>query len=1372
MKKLTKIFASLVALVAVSCATDTTQDLGVDLGNNGALTEITLSLEESRTQLGEKAGDVYPLYWSEGDKIAINGVASAPLAASADGQTSATFSFDGTLERPFHIVYPAPADGVVAATTGLYPVTFPATQNYTVGTFESGTAPMYGYAATAAEGEELLPAVEIHHLTGILRLAVKGDKTLTSMTVVAETGAIAGNFDVNCESGALTAHEDASNTITLSFGEGLALGAEATPIYVAIPAGEHGIYTITLFTDEAENNAMVVRFNSDNHPVKAGVVKEFGEVIFIPNATASPVSGELVIENEADLVRLAKMSEVGLLGSVTSVRVAASLDMSNVEDWHGIDRFPAIPFDGGSDKGFEIKGLKAPLFITTEAQIKNVKLTDVNIYSKDRFILGAIACSLISAGTGEPASLTNCEVSGAITMDNEIALNEKYDSAYGVVEMGGLVGLTKGVMVTNCINHANATILDISSSDNHTALCPALAGIVGYASDGLAADGTTVTYTCIDNCENKGAVKYEDCAAFRHRPFVGGIVGISPSANSAGSAFTNCKNYGAIYFNGTAYGQAGQSGTAGIAGVAGGLWTSNISDCENRGTVTASGTAHHLSIGGVVGYTTGTHHKNLHNYGMIEVTKEARIIGVLAGGVGALMYGNADSGSTADCSNNGPIKVLASTMEEPKTGNYYYRIGGFAGFHRQPLSNCANNADGDVLVEGNIVNVASASERVTSISGGVAYKTTAAINKFVNYGDVTVNAHFSILTTDAAKIEGQPLSISGVSSENSYNLIDCHNHGNVTFSGSFTGYRMYLGGISANGIDANFGPASGAVNNGNITVSKDAVIVAELYMGGCAAATERNAVDNITNNGKIVVEGQVGGVGKAGRIGGVFGYATTSHSNLVNNGDIEFTETSSTGGATHIGGVVGRVYGKEAVFDGYTNNGNITKTGATTNTVVYAGVIGSAVSSEVKNMTNNGTLNIGGKFNGTIYAAGCIGHHDGDGYTVMTNIHNYKPVTISGENAHTGSTFVGGVSGYIQGKNTHKQLINHEEGDITIDFTKFDGTIYISGVSPKLQDKSENTENYGDIKVLGNYAKSVYIAGIVAQSNNYIRYYAINAGDIDVDAQIGGALAVGGMCSQGQYGATYLECKNTGDFTVSKNSVVGEAIYLGGMYGTYTDGTTFTFNKCLNSGNLTVAGVAGASDVAPEETNYNKEHSVFIGGLAGQTRNNGTKKYLNITDGFINTGKIEYTGSNLHGQVAIGGIIGDAATDTTAWTGEIVNTGDIIFTGTYKTVGYAGGIFGRTTVPVANAIAHCKVSAQALDGVGHISGSPRSATVIATNCKVGGKGMEYNAEEDDYEEKSITESNFHKYIYGGTTDWNGVVEYDGCTFLAEKPTFE
>ena len=67
MRNFTKIFMAVVALVAVSCTTDTTEDLGVKFDKQN-LTEITLSLEESRTQLGEKAGEVYPLLWSEGDR--------------------------------------------------------------------------------------------------------------------------------------------------------------------------------------------------------------------------------------------------------------------------------------------------------------------------------------------------------------------------------------------------------------------------------------------------------------------------------------------------------------------------------------------------------------------------------------------------------------------------------------------------------------------------------------------------------------------------------------------------------------------------------------------------------------------------------------------------------------------------------------------------------------------------------------------------------------------------------------------------------------------------------------------------------------------------------------------------------------------------------------------------------------------------------------------------------------------------------------------------------------------------------------------------------------------------------------------------------
>ena len=68
MKKILSLLLVSGAILMASCTTDATNDIGVDaVGKN--LTTITLSLEQSRTQLGEKAGELYPLLWSEGDQI-------------------------------------------------------------------------------------------------------------------------------------------------------------------------------------------------------------------------------------------------------------------------------------------------------------------------------------------------------------------------------------------------------------------------------------------------------------------------------------------------------------------------------------------------------------------------------------------------------------------------------------------------------------------------------------------------------------------------------------------------------------------------------------------------------------------------------------------------------------------------------------------------------------------------------------------------------------------------------------------------------------------------------------------------------------------------------------------------------------------------------------------------------------------------------------------------------------------------------------------------------------------------------------------------------------------------------------------------------
>ena len=181
MRKITKLILAVATLGAsFACTTDATEDVGAQL-NGAGITKIALSLEESRTQLGEKADGVYPLYWSEGDKIAVNGAASNEVPAEAVGTPSATFTLNSAT-RPYHIVYPAPAEGVVAVAEGCYPVVFPATQLYKAGNIDGNAAAMYGYAEEGA-------TPVLHHLTGVLRFAVKGEVTLASIAVKSQSGA-------------------------------------------------------------------------------------------------------------------------------------------------------------------------------------------------------------------------------------------------------------------------------------------------------------------------------------------------------------------------------------------------------------------------------------------------------------------------------------------------------------------------------------------------------------------------------------------------------------------------------------------------------------------------------------------------------------------------------------------------------------------------------------------------------------------------------------------------------------------------------------------------------------------------------------------------------------------------------------------------------------------------------------------------------------------------------------------------------------------------------------------------------------------------------------------------------------------------------
>ena len=164
MKTLTKLFVAAAVLFAnFACTTDATNDLAANLSEGGKTT-ITLSLEESRTQLGAEANGIYPVTWSENDIISVNGVESQSITI-AEGGKVATFTFAGVVNYPYSIAYPAAAEGKVV---------FAGKQSHTESTFANGAAAMYGYV----EAED---GMKLNHLTGVLKIAVKGDKTLSLM---------------------------------------------------------------------------------------------------------------------------------------------------------------------------------------------------------------------------------------------------------------------------------------------------------------------------------------------------------------------------------------------------------------------------------------------------------------------------------------------------------------------------------------------------------------------------------------------------------------------------------------------------------------------------------------------------------------------------------------------------------------------------------------------------------------------------------------------------------------------------------------------------------------------------------------------------------------------------------------------------------------------------------------------------------------------------------------------------------------------------------------------------------------------------------------------------------------------------------------
>ena len=1329
MKNLTKLFVAVAVLfTSFACTTDATQDLSVGASNGVGQTEFVLSLEESRTQLGEKAGDLYPLYWSNGDKISVNGAESNEI--SVNGQSSvATFSVSGTLTTPYCIAYPAAPAGEVV---------FADQQVYTGGTIANGASTMYGYSESG-EGATL------KHLTGILKIGVTGNKTLSYAQIsTVDRKPIAGTFALNFANGEVSPTSTSKELIGYSFGEGVALSSEPTYLHVAVPAGVYEELYVTLYDNEGGVMYATIKAG-DSKPLAAGMVREFSNtLVYAPNALV------FVIRDKASLKAFAE--EAATLEK--DALFVADVDMTG-EEWTPIEGYAKSVLGNG----YSIKGLTAPLFGTTSASIKGLHLTDVAIVTNNDPVSAALARTVTATDAVRP-EISHCSVSGTLVVENP-TFSATAATSGSELTYAGLVARSIGAKIDNCVNNVSLTINNLTKPADETVIYGFYAGITAYSIEFTRSDASVV-YSDVTNCTNNGAILLQDKsvpdATTTRTAYIGGIVCRSGDANAG--VFSGNTNNGPITVTSLCYNSGGRAMIGGVLarGRHFSEFTNNVNSAKGKITL---GPVTNVYVGGVIGYSNNVATEflanlwaasNCHNHADITLESD-NYASIHVGGVaGFVQYWD-----FTNCDNTGNISVK-TTAATTKTD---FNVGGWAGQYtgdsadaRQPRPYYLTNS-GTVTVDLHDATMSS----TLRVAGLIAYS-HASVRNSTTYKSAKVTLKGKIHQTVKAAVFNDNTSETQVTiggfggyfaSTGSY---DCTAENDLEVNTTWTGTNasfVQIGGL----VGRTHNKLWTSIHTGNVTVNGDfSTIITNI--GGCAGMTYWNNKDFV-NEGNVTITGSY----ELLRVGGTVGAANHGVESHINKGNVTINATYN--GASYIGGCVGySIYDdmKDKPCINSDNYGKISVTGtqATTSDVAVGGV--------------------------ACYVTTSTGAN--------TNLHNHEGADIYvNMTSSNGKIHIGGVMFKSKALLTNSS----NSGNITIE-GKVGNTLYIGGVltAQNGQNRTDLTNN-GKI-TLGCSAKGSCFVGGICYDGQYNKVWdnCHNHGDIEftkaftntVNVRVGGIL--GKFETADQYNI-FKGCSNSGNISFHGHS--DSYVYLGGLVGhLQSSAIVIIQDGYTNSGNITYTGdVAGADNV-------------MLGGLIG--RANATSKFIRTTStttgegedavttttsttwtgNIVNTGKITLTGLSEGGFLHAGGFFGSIENTNTPFheTAKYYQLGDLEYAGTpgvkegVAGTGRVGGVIASSLAPVSNVECYCTINAPTATYLGMIMGVSRTpGSVVATNCKVGGTVLgEYNEEDETFKTTVIDESNFHNYIFssGEATDWTGTDNYDGCSALTAKPVVE
>lgn len=901
MKKYFALFSIAAAIAAVSC---TREQLAPETPEAPVgKTVINVTAEMTKTTMGELSEGVRPVYWANGDKIAVNGILSDALEGLEPNSRTASFTFTNpSLVPPFRAVYP---ETIWRDNSNIY---LPAAY------YQNGIMPLSGYGVSAD--------IAVNPLTAAIKLSIKlaatGPDTdmIKRIDIDSDEAQLSGRFAIDFETGALTSDDPFSTEV--SFIKNFNLSDEAVEIFIPVPAGT---YNFTVKIKDIHGHYMEIPTTSAKTFV-AGEIKAMPVIEFVPTGTELDVeinSAEELIAFAEDWNDKSWDTVVAQLGSdiVFDINSSAAFNATGgIGLKTGINGDEDFYFNGIFDgNGKTISGLQAtvPLFVaigedgtvkdltidtscsfefthpnTGEAMfgsvvgyhkglLDNVKsAADINLAAVENVAKLTTLGGLVGRAT--VGKLENCEYSGLISTPAGFTTTNK-------LIVGGLVGRFSNAGSVKSSNFKGA-ISNESKIVNAEGGSPyyIVGGVVGYV------DGEATVSSCTSTADH----------------------------NSVPSAYSG---WNGIIVNKTVKAYNSISG-----GIVGELYNGTVSNCTNSANI-----ANSVFKDGGAGSTGNASARYMKTGG-------------IAGRVDA-------AGVISECTNNGAV--------EHRSNPRLQDIAGIAGYNAGKIRSCTNTAKVSHMTTG-ITGTTNKGGRIVNMGGIVGENVAgAAVSDVHNTGAIQISAMESNYDSDNNK----PVCEARMGGVIAYNLaaIDGGASKNITNSGQvyfncnfdkqFIGYE--LGGI----VGYSTASVLNAKNTGYVYLywNSDANVASKIYMGG--------VVGVMAGDGDIsgcVNEGGSGNVGEVymniknaelphtdNHVGGILAY-TTNDVNIADCNCSGFIHTSNYTAADktlHVGGIVGSLAGKSSISScNYTGQVFLNATNNTDNdaTKIFAegGIVG------------------------------------------------------------------------------------------------------------------------------------------------------------------------------------------------------------------------------------------------------------------------------------------------------------------------------------------------------------------------------------------------------------------------------------------------